>query len=252
MIPTMMSGGDSALIRESHPILLILGIPAILFSALLTGRIVWEETILTIQQGPQMIGFSLAHSAGAVLLLAPLILLIWIAAMLVMMAVSLWRKKHLSKKFWTLLVTGVAVLGLLTLPPVFWQWLFIGSFANSQHATDLMTYAAAEGQMRTVREYLAHGVPLEGTNYEGSTAVFTAAAGGSLPIIQMLASRGANLNATNFFGDSPLQAAIENHHDSIVVYLKAHGAVHIQGTSEQREAASQSIVRKQIESSRSQ
>ena len=54
-----------------------------------------------------------------------------------------------------------------------------------------MTYAAAEGNVRTVRGYLEHGVPLEAKNYEGSTAAFTAAAGGSLPIVELLAAKGA-------------------------------------------------------------
>jgi len=87
---------------------------------------------------------------------------------------------------------------------------------------------------------------LEGRNYEGSTAAFTAAAGGSTKTLQLLASKGADLNAVNYFGDSPLEAAIENHNDSAAAFLKAHGAVQIRGTPEQHKAASQSIVRKQM------
>jgi hypothetical protein len=233
--------------KQSHPVLLGSGILAIFLTALLAGRIVWEETILTIDHGPQMIGFSLAHGSGALLLFAPLMLVIWLIVAFLTIAISLWRKRSLPKPLWTSLAIAIAVLGLLALPPVFWQWLFIGSFAKSAHSIDLMTYAAAEGHVRTVRGYLSHGVALEGTNYEGSTAAFTGAAGGSVPVIEMLASMGANLNAINSYGDSPLEAAIENHHDAAVTYLRAHGATQIRGTPEQREAASQSIVRKQIE-----
>ena len=39
-------------------LLLAFGIPTILFTVILAGRIVWEETFLTIQQGPQMIGLA--------------------------------------------------------------------------------------------------------------------------------------------------------------------------------------------------
>ena len=232
---------------QSHPVLLTFGVPTILFGAVLAGRIVWEETALTMQQGPQMIGFSLAHGAGALLLLAPLFLLLWLAVALFKMAVSLWRKKRLSIWLWSSLAASVIVLVTVALPPVFWQWLFIQRFAKSPHAADLMTYSAAEGDLQTVRGYLEHGVPLEATNYEGSTATFTAAAGGSVPILEMLSSKRANLNATNSYGDSPLEAAMESHHESAAAFLKAHGAVQIQGTPEQREAASESIVRKQIE-----
>jgi hypothetical protein len=204
------------------------------------------------QQGPQMVGFSLAHGVGAVLLLAPLALVLWLAVALLTMAMSFWRRRTLSKQFWSSLAIAVAMLGFLALPPVFWQWLFIQSFAKSAHAKDLMTYAAANGQVRTVRGYLAQGVPLESTDYQGSTAAFTAAAGGSVPVIEVLASKGANLNALNSYGDSPLEAAIENQHNFVVAFLKAHGAMQIHGTPEQREAASQSIVRKQIKSMHTQ
>jgi ankyrin repeat protein len=92
---------------------------------------------------------------------------------------------------------------------------------------------------------------LVATNYEGATAAYAAAVGGSLPMLEMLASRGANLDATNLYGDSPLEAAIHNGHASVASFLKAHGASQIQGTPEQRSAASQAIVLKQMERERS-
>lgn len=99
----------------------------------------------------------------------------------------------------------------------------------------------------TVCGYLEHGVPLEATNYEGSTAAFAAVAGGSVRVIELLASKKANLNAINLYGDSPLEAATENHHDAPVVFLKSQGAIQIRVTPEQRQAASKAIVAKAIE-----
>ena len=110
-----------------------------------------------------------------------------------------------------------------------------------------MVYAAAEGDVRTVLGYLEHGVPVAATNYEGSTAAFTAAVGGRLPVIKMLVSRGADLNTVNSYGDSPLEAAVESGHTDVSAFLKAHGASQIRGTPEQREAASTAIVRRGIE-----
>jgi ankyrin repeat protein len=98
-----------------------------------------------------------------------------------------------------------------------------------------------------VCRYLAHGVSQDARNYEGSTAAFTAAAGGSVPVLELLASAGADLSAVNSYGDSPLEAATENHNDAAVSFLRSKGAKQIQGTPEQRQAASHAIVQKQIE-----
>jgi general stress protein CsbA len=232
---------------QSSKALVSFGVAATVLTGVLAVRMVWEETSLTIQEGPQMVGFSLAHGPGVVLLFAPITLVIWIATAIVVLLIGLLRKKKLSRWYWLSLGSAIAVIGILSIPAVFWQWLMIGSFAKSPHAADLMVYDAAEGDVLTVRGYLAHGVPLTATNYEGSTATFGAAAGGSLAVIEMLTSRGADLNATNLYGDSPLEAAIGNKHVAIASFLKAHGASQIKGTPEQRDAASKSIVRKDIE-----
>jgi hypothetical protein len=245
MIPP--AENESHSVKHPHRTLLITGFIAVLFCAMFSIRIVWEETSLTLQHGPQMIGFSLAHGSWVPLLFAPILLLLWVVVALITMVVALWRKRPLSPWFWSTLAVSIMVLGVLMLPPVFWQWLFIRSFAKSPHAADLMTYAAAEGDVRTVRSYLEHGVLLESKNYEGATAAFTGAVGGSVPVIELLATKGADLNSTNLYGDSPLEAATENHKEATVSFLKAHGAVQIKGTPEQRDAASESIVRKEIE-----
>jgi hypothetical protein len=226
-------------------VLVFVGVPIISFAAIFAGRIVWEETWLTLQQGPQMLGFSLAHGSAAVLLFAPLLLAVWFVLAFLTMAVTLWRRRRLSIWFWSCLCTAVIVFGVLAFPPMCWQWIFVRSFAKSPHAADLMTYAAAEGDVRTVCGYLAHGVSLEARNYEGSTAAFTAAAGGSVRVLELLASAGADLSAVNSYGDSPLEAATKNHKDAAVSFLRSKGAKQIQGTSEQRQTASHAIVQKQ-------
>jgi hypothetical protein len=227
--------------------LIFSGILLVSFAAVFMVRIVWEETLLTLRDGPQMVGFSLAHGSWVFLLFAPILLALWFLMAFITMIGSLWRRRRLSKGLWLTLAAAAIVLGVVSLPEAFWQSMFIGSFAKSEHAADLMTYAAAEGDVRTVRGYLNHGVPLEGRNYEGSTATFTAAAGGSVQVLEMLASMGANLSAVNSFGDSPLAAARGNHHDAAAALLKAKGAVLIEGTPEQRQAASHAIVQRDIE-----
>jgi hypothetical protein len=232
---------------QSSRVLVYLGIAATTFTAILAARMVWEETSLTLQWGPQMLGFSLAHGAGAILFLAPILLSLWIFAAFIVLAVCLLRKRSLARGYWLTLGVAVAMIGILSIPPVFFQWLLMGSFAKSPHAGDLMVYDAREGDLRTVRGYLNHGVPLMAADYEGSTAVFAAASGGSLSVIEMLDSKGADLNATNLYGDSPLEAAAERGHASVVSFLRARGAVQIHGAPEQRDAASELIVRREIE-----
>ena len=66
-------------------------------------------------------------------------------------------------------------------------------------------------------------------------------------MIKMLVSKGADLNTVNSYGDSPLEAAVETGHTDVSAFLKAHGASQIRGTPEQRQAASDVIVRREIE-----
>jgi len=223
-----------------------IGLPIVALAAVLSGRFIWEETVLTLKFGPQMIGFSLAHGAGAILLLTPLLLALWFVVALLVLAVSLLRKRSLSKWYWATFASAVLAGAALSIPEEFWQWLLIDRFAKSAHSADLMCYTAAEGNVRTVRAYLERGVPIEATNYGGSTAMFTAAAGGSVPVLQALLAKGAKINATNFYGDSPLDAAVQNNHPEAIAFLKAHGASQIHGMPEQREAASEAIVRKEM------
>lgn len=237
----------SAVSATTPRTLLAFGIPIILFNGLLTGRMLWEETWLTFHSGPQMLGFSLAHGYLAFLLLAPLLSVAWLIIALIALALRLWRRRSPSKWYWRTLASAILVLGALAIPPVFWQWVSIRTFARSPYAAELMIYAAGEGDLRTVEGYLNHGVPLTSLDHDGATATFVAAAAGHLPVLKMLGSRGANLNAIDAYGDSPLAAAIANHHASAAEYLKAHGARQITGTPEQREAASRAIVQRDIE-----
>lgn len=247
MFKSVVASDGSEPVKQSHKLLLGFGWPIILLTTALAARIVWEETVLTIEQGPQMVGFSLAHSVGALLLFAPFILLPWLVVAVAILATSIRRKSYISRWFWSSVALAILATAAVFTPSEFFQWLFIGSFAKSPYAAELMTYAAAEGNVRTVQGYLDHGVPIESRNREGSTAAYTAAVGGSVPTLALLSSRGADLNATNSYGDSPLEAAIGMQRNEAVSFLQAHGAIQIQGTKEQREGANKAIVRRDTE-----
>ena len=247
MVESLIGDSEAKQSGRWQRVLVLAGVPIISLTAILAVRIVWEETFLTLRQGPQMIGFSLAHGSAAVLLFTPPLLALWFIVAFLTMTVTLWRRRRLSIWFRCCLGAATVVFGVLVFPPMCWQWIFINSFAKSPHAADLMTHPAGEGDVRTVCGYLAHGVSPEAKNYEGSTAAFTAAASGSVPVLELLASSGADLSLVNSYGDSPLEAAIENHHDAAVSFLKSKGAKQIHGTPEQRQAASHAIVQREIE-----
>lgn len=236
-----------AIKRRRHPSLLVTGLLLLFATALLAGRLIWEETALTFRQGPQMIGFSLAHGPYALLLLSPLLLAVWIVVAVVILGIALWRRNPLHPSFGSTLVAAVALLALIATPATFWQWLLPGYFARSSHAADLLVTAAGEGNARTMARYLQYGVPVEARNFEGSTPAFAAAAAGNLSELEQLRSRHADLNAVNDFGDSPMEAAVANHQQAAIAFLAQHGANRIHGTPEQRAAASHAIVQKQMQ-----
>jgi len=194
-----------------------------------------------------MTGFSLAHGYFAPLLLAPLITVIWLHIALIVAIRRRLKSRPASPALNSLIGLAIVALIVLSLPHTLWQRAFITKFAKSPHAADLMTYAAAEGSTSTVKAYLDHGVAVEATNNEGSTAAFTAAAGGSVDVLKLLTSRGANLDATDLYGDSPLEAAVENKHTDAAGYLRTMNAKRIRGSDEKHQAASEKIVRRDIE-----
>jgi hypothetical protein len=228
-------------------VLLTIGIFPIFFTALLAARIVWEETLLTWHEGPQMVGFSLAHGAGAVLLLAPLLLILWLLAAIIRLVLYFIKKRKISAVTWATFTVAILILVLLVIPPNFWQWQFAGTFAKSPHAGELLNYAAVQRQVRTTRRLVSKGVPVTATDRYGNTPLHSAAASGSVDLLQFFSSRGADLNALNLYGDSPLERAMENHQAQAAQFLKSLGAKRITGSPEQRERATEMIVRRQIE-----
>lgn len=212
--------------KQSHPVLLLIGSPLILITGILAWRIVWEETTLSLERGPQMIGFSLAHGSYAFFLLVPLLLMAWFIPVLIVTVIALWRRRRLSGLYWTTISLAVLVLILVVLPPEFWQYMLIERFAKSPRAVDFMTGDAAEGYSRTVGAYLDHGISVDARGEYG-TAANAAAVEGRVDILKLLNSRHADLNAVDSSGNSPLSNAIEMKRTAAISYLKSQGALEI-------------------------
>jgi hypothetical protein len=225
--------------------LALLGVPAIAAVWSLAARLVWEQTVWTWERGAQMVGFSLMHSgSGALLLLATIASLAWPISVLV---TALVRRTLGGTAVISMLAVYGLGWGLLSVPYGFWQRLFAYKFSAAQ-ATELMTYAAAEGDLATVRTFLDRGVPIDAQGSEG-TALHAAAVGGQPDIIEYLLEHGADVNALNPYGDSPLTNAshAQSRSAETQALLKGHGGRLIEGTPEQRDRVIQQKVRESIE-----
>lgn len=83
--------------------LFLIGILMCAGTLVLTARLIWEMTWLTWQQGPQMVGFSLAHSIYGIAFLFPFMLCIWVLIVVLLMGVWKIRHKNIAKQTWQML-----------------------------------------------------------------------------------------------------------------------------------------------------
>lgn len=225
----------------------LIGILLIVGSLVLAGRSIWEMTWLTWQLGPQMIGFSLAHGYGGLLFLFPVLLCVWVLGVGVMMVVSRLKDRVTAKQTWQVLGCALATLGLLSIPQIFWDTVFVGRLAQSPRASTLLVYSAGSGEKYVVNGMLKRGVSVNATNREGSTALHFAAGAGQTEIVSDLINHGADVNVVNLWGDSPLHMALANHNAPAAQVLSAHGAKDVYGDEERRKHAAHEIVQQDIE-----
>jgi Ankyrin repeats (many copies) len=207
-------------------------------SVMLSARLIWEQTVWTWERGPQMVGFSLAHGAGAILLIFPLLLFIWTAVVIVLTLRSKIKKMEIAPARWAALGLVVLLLVLGELPDGFWQRVFIRRMATSPRAGDLLVYAAYRGDFGTVRGFTSHGVPVDSIDHsEWRTALHGAAAKGDTQTLRYLVSKGANINALDRSGDSPLELAASRGNQEAAQFLIERGAERIRGDEAQRQKA---------------
>jgi ankyrin repeat protein len=222
------------------------GLLCVLLSAILCARLVWEQTALSVQSGPQMVGFSLAHSGyGALLLLGPIAGIVWaIAVVVVAVRRKSWRH---PVRLGLLGAFGVCIL-LMLVPYGFWQRLLVKTHAHGAYAGEFVSYAAAAGDLATVKSFVTEGVSVDVRNESsGATPLHGAAVAGQIGVIQYLLSKGADVNALNAYGDSPVQNALSTDHPDAVALLEAHGGKNIRGPDAQRDQAIKDQVARDLE-----
>jgi hypothetical protein len=183
---------------------------AILGSSLLAADLVWEQTILNWTRGPQMVGFSLAHTFGVALIPFPLLLIPWLV---VVGGISLRDRLKRRAVGWYRLAAflgAVLVLASMTVPHSVWQRVFAGTLADGPFASEFLTFNAATGDVATMAVLIRRGVPVDSRTAEGETSLHVAARLGRLDVIAFLASNGADPNARDSHDYTPLDAALSS------------------------------------------
>lgn len=222
-----------------------IGVPIVIAAWVLAARLVWEQTVWSWASGPQMVGFSLMHSGLGVLLIFALYGgLLWVGVVLI--AAVLTRSLGGKLVIWLLLTYALA-WSVIATPYGFWQRMFIDKYSATQ-AIDFFTYAAATGDLRTVKAFLGHGVDVNAQGREG-TALHGAAVEGELEVIEFLIAHGANVNAINAYGDSPLANAMEANERATETQalLAQYGGKLVRGSKEKRDRVIEEQVNKDIE-----
>ncbi|MCX6543479.1 MAG: ankyrin repeat domain-containing protein [Acidobacteria bacterium] len=237
-----MHTGNTRPITLPLPVRIVGGL-SVLATALLAGRLVWEQTILTWRNGPQMVGFSLVHGSYAPLIFAPIGLLLWIAVLVAVILIALARRRRMARAMWIDLGCSAVVAGVLAVPYGTWQRLFVGHLASGPHAGRFLTAAAGGGDLRLVRALMSHGVRVDATDYYGQTGLHTAASGDHLDVLAFLVEHGVTLDKLDRYGDSALEKAAEQGATQAARFLELQGAHLVRGTAARHEKVVDEMVR---------
>ncbi|MBI5619107.1 MAG: ankyrin repeat domain-containing protein [Gammaproteobacteria bacterium] len=211
------------------------GLPLAALSAILAGRLIWEETVVTRELGPQQVALSILQSGlGSVLYVALYGGLLWLAVYLV---AALAYRTPGGRTGVVVVLVYLAAWGVVRTPYGYWLRHDAAIHARGAHAAEFALYAAATGDAATLAALLDHGVALDARTKDGATPLHAAAAAGEMKAVELLVARGANVNAANVNGDPPIAHAAAAKHDAVVRYLAAHGAKPAEPSAELRAKA---------------
>ena len=226
--------------------LLRFGLVALLWSALLATRYIWEQTVMTWEGGEQMVGFSLIHSPGFVLIFFPMMLMAWLVIAAVIIVRDIVKHRRVPWGLWPTMGLSIAVLIVLQLPYRFWERLCVRHLASSPRAAQFIGKAALNGDLDLVKALVAAGVPVNAREHHGWTPIRDAAAGGYLPVVEYLVSMGADVNVVDRFGDSPLEMAAGGQHEDVASFLADRGAIRLRGDDAFRKQVWDDVIREEL------
>jgi hypothetical protein len=213
------------------------GAAALIGSAVLAARLVWEQTVATWEEGPLMVGWSLAHGAGLLLLPFVFLLLAWVPAVAAFVVWRSRRQRRGSDRLLAGLALAAAVLVTLLVPfgsVVLWLIaavvLMVWSFSGKRRIPGsawavaglcgalLMVLALPYGfWQRLFVERLASGP-------HAAEFLTNAAALGDLRTVEAFLSHGVSVNARDSEGGTALHGAAVGGNLKTLEYLLAKGA----------------------------
>jgi hypothetical protein len=218
---------------------------AIVGTLILAIRLVWEQTLLTWERGEQMVGFSMAHTWGVLLLIVVLCLLCahaWILAFIIEAIYRAMRKRPIARSSWVAAVLLSVAVGLIYVPYSAWKYLIVTLKGPGPQAESLLKYAIVGGNRRLAELLIVKGTSLDGCDagdieteammvrggasdytFDGCAPLSVAARVGSPQGLQLLLSKGANPNVrSGHWQRTPLMdAAQANRPEAVKALLRA-------------------------------
>jgi ankyrin repeat protein len=207
----MMPGVQTATPRGFPRWWTITGYVLLAGAALFAGRIIYEETILTWNNGPQMVGFALAHGALPVVSIAGLIALpcgaIWVIGSLILLLRRRFRAMLID---WLPVIFLPVLAALLSIPYAMWEELTVAAAGPGPYGKEFMIEAAAQGKQSFLTYLLDQGYDVNYEDSGGTTALSGAAVEGRVETVRLLVAKGADVNRKDHLaGETPLIGAAE-------------------------------------------
>jgi hypothetical protein len=192
-------------------------------------REVYEQTVLSWDAGPQMVGFSALHSGPIFALMSLAALLVLFVTTVALTVLALVKKvtgtrKPLNK--WSLVGLSLAwMLVLLSLPSYgFWKLVFIDRIMAGGHAQEFLVDAASRGDLRVVKALVERGVSVDSVAFGTTTPLYAASLNGEVAVLRYLLDHGANPNENSNTKKLPLDIAEEMKQDEAAALLRERGA----------------------------
>lgn len=188
--------------------LVIVALPG---TAALALRLIYEQTLMTWQDGEQMVGFSLTHAYF--FLFIPMLLSVFLACIGVLgvlsVTVARWLRRLPTPRWnWLAVIALCFCIGLMSVPYEVWMTTTIRLLGSGRHGESLLMMAAADGKLPLAKVLVAHGVSAN-TTKGGSTALDVACSNRSVEVAKLLLASGADIRRSPNCANAPSLAGAD-------------------------------------------
>jgi hypothetical protein len=197
----------------------------LLGQTLFISRIVYESTVLTCVDGPQMVGFSMAHGGHSFFLLGLLFLPFGALFFLVALVFGVVKKLRFNGREWALMAALFVSFSFLFVPYRVWEHLDMTVCSSGPLGDAFLLEAARLGDLGQVTRLVAEGHSVNRDSGSDDTPLSSAIKGRKADVVAFLLSKGANVNAHNSLtGETPLMRAAYSEDTQMLELLIAQGA----------------------------